>query len=98
MAANNSKPIADQEPTPEYAEAMSQEQEPTVFTWINNKRSFCESCDTSKTNVRWWAFQGGPPFSIETTERPNHTHTVNSACKACMKYIPKQYKDMPLSW
>ena len=43
---------------------MSQEQEPTVATWIEKKRSYCESCDTVKTNVRWWMFTGG--LSIAT--------------------------------
>ena len=38
-------------------------------TYVDECRSYCESCDTVKTNVRWWMFTGG--LSIATNPRPN---------------------------
>ena len=57
-------------------------------TWVEKKTSYCEVCDTAKKNVRWWT----EPFA--TTQ----TNKLYSACKPCVRAIPKAHASMPLSW
>ena len=61
-------------------------------TWVESKRSYCETCDSTKTDVQWWT----APF--KTTERAQAARRdVYSACRMCKRHVPKAMRDMPLS-
>ena len=58
-------------------------------TYVDERRSYCESCDTHKKGVQWWTTE----FKLANQERK-----VMSACKACVKHVPKVQRDMKPTW
>jgi hypothetical protein len=72
--------------------AMASTPTTTPETWVESKRSYCETCDTDKKNVQWWSV----PF--KTPARPQAARRdVYSACGTCKRHVPKAMRDMPLS-
>lgn len=61
----------------------------TIDTYVDERRSYCESCDTHKKNVQWWT----AAFKLTSDQR-----AVMSACKSCLKHVPQCQRDMTPSW
>jgi hypothetical protein len=63
---------------------------PAPDTYIDERRSYCESCDTYKTGVQWWSapFETSKPPLITIGGR-NDKRKVMSACKSCLKHVPE---------
>ena len=61
----------------------------TIDTYVDKHRSYCESCDTFKKSVQWWTTE----FKLTSDQRK-----VMSACKACVKHVPKVQRDMKPAW
>eukprot|EP01044_Picomonas_judraskeda_P003243 COSAG03_NODE_263_length_9732_cov_34.907194_7_plen_81_part_00 len=55
----------------------------TIDTYVDKRRSYCESCGTHKTGVQWWTTEFRPT---------NQERNVMSACKACVKHVPKVHR------
>ena len=49
----------------------------TIDTYVDERRSYCESCDTHKKGVQWWTTEFKPT---------NQERKVMSACKSCVKH------------
>eukprot|EP00918_Siedleckia_nematoides_P039782 GHVU01086466.1.p1 GENE.GHVU01086466.1~~GHVU01086466.1.p1 ORF type:complete len:100 (+),score=14.95 GHVU01086466.1:135-434(+) len=64
-------------------------------TYIDERRSYCESCDTYKKGVQHWttSFETSKPPLITIGGR-NDKRKVMSACKSCMKHVPTRQRDM----
>ena len=92
--------------TPEAAQAPVHTEAPaaaeapaTIDTYVDKRRSYCESCDTFKKGVQWWttAFETSKPPLVTIGGR-NDQRKVVSACKACVKHVPKIQRDMKPAW
>ena len=64
-------------------------------TYVDERRSYCESCDTYKKGVQWWttAFETSEPPLITIGGR-NDKRKVMSACQSCLKHVPKRQRDI----
>ena len=60
-----------------------------IDTYVDERRSYCETCDTHRKGVQWWTTE----FKLTNQERK-----VMSACKACVKHVPKVQRDMKPAW
>ena len=71
----------------------------TMDTYVDERRSYCESCDTHKKGVQWWttAFETSKPPLI-TIGGQNKKRKVMSACKSCLEHVPQRQRDMKPSW
>jgi hypothetical protein len=71
-------------------------------TYIDERRSYCESCDAYKKGVQWWtsSFQTRKPplFVSRKAGGKGEGRWVHSACKSCMKHVPKRQRDMKPTW
>jgi hypothetical protein len=86
--------------TPEATQAPVHTEAPTTIdTYVDERRSYCESCDTYKKGVQWWttAFETSKPPLITIGGR-NDKRKVMSACKACVEHVPKIQRDMKPAW
>ena len=82
--------------TPEAAQAPVHTEAPaaaeapaTIDTYVDKRRSYCESCDTFKKGVQWWTTEFRPT---------NQERNVMSACKSCVQHVPQRQCDMKPAW
>jgi hypothetical protein len=61
----------------------------TIDTYVDERRSYCESCDTHKKGVQWWTTEFKPT---------NQERNVMSACKSCVQHVPKLQRNMKPAW
>ena len=71
-----------------------------IDTYIDERRSYCQSCDTYKKGVQWWtvSFQTRKHPLFENADGTTEGRWVHSACKSCMKHVPKRQRDMKPAW
>ena len=69
-------------------------------TYVDERRSYCESCDTYKKGVQWWtvSFQTRKHPLFENADGTTEGRWVHSACKSCVKYAPECQRAMKPAW